>query len=77
MGLMESTPINSLGVLSGVSPLADVPNYKYLVTVFHKHGHPLRERPSNPVQVELRNMYEGICIGGPDHFPAIKILCTI
>jgi hypothetical protein len=42
LGLMQSTPNNSLGVLSGVSPLAEkcmYLNYRYLVTVFHKHGH--------------------------------------
>jgi hypothetical protein len=36
---MQSTPNNSIGVLSGVSPLAErcmSLNYKYLVTVFHK-----------------------------------------
>jgi hypothetical protein len=47
LGLIQSTPNNSLGVLSGVSALAErcmYLNYRYLVTVFHKHGHPLRER---------------------------------
>jgi hypothetical protein len=47
LGLMQLTPNNSLEVFSGVSPLAErcmYLNYKYLVTVFHKHGHPLRER---------------------------------
>jgi hypothetical protein len=44
---MQSTPNNSLGVLSGISPLTErcmYLNYKYLVTVFHKHGHSLRDR---------------------------------
>jgi hypothetical protein len=39
LSLMQSTPNKSLGVLSGVSPLAErcmYLNYKYLVTVFHK-----------------------------------------
>jgi hypothetical protein len=38
----QSTPNNSLRVLSGVSPLTKrcmYLNYIYLVTVFHKHGH--------------------------------------
>jgi hypothetical protein len=40
LGLMQSTPNNSLGVLSGVSSLAERCmdfHYRYLVTVFHKH----------------------------------------
>jgi hypothetical protein len=44
---MQSTPNNSFGDLSGVSLLAErcmYLNYRYLVTVFHKHGHPKRER---------------------------------
>jgi ABC-type uncharacterized transport system permease subunit len=44
---MQSTPNNSLGVLRGIFPLAErfiYLNYRFLVTVFHKHGHPLRER---------------------------------
>jgi hypothetical protein len=39
LSLMQSTPNNSLGVLSGVSSLAErcmYLNYKYVVTVFHK-----------------------------------------
>jgi hypothetical protein len=47
LGLLQSKPNNSLGVLSGVFPLAEICmylNYRYLVTVFHKHGHLLRER---------------------------------
>jgi hypothetical protein len=49
LGLMQSTPNNSLGVLSGVSPLVERCmdlNYKYYVTIFYKHGHSLRERAS-------------------------------
>jgi hypothetical protein len=41
--LMQSTANNSLGVLSSVFPLAErcmYLNYRYLFTVFHKHGHP-------------------------------------
>jgi hypothetical protein len=44
---MQLTPNNSLGVLTGVSPMAErckYLNYRYLATVFHKHVHPLRER---------------------------------
>jgi hypothetical protein len=47
LGLMQSTPNKCLKVLSGVSSLAErcmYLNYRYLVSVFHKHGHPLRER---------------------------------
>jgi hypothetical protein len=44
---MQSMPNNSLGVLGGVSPLVErfmYLNYRYLVTVFYKHGHLLKER---------------------------------
>jgi hypothetical protein len=47
LGLMQSTPNNSLGVLSGVFLLAErcmYLNYRYLVTVFNKHGHPFRDQ---------------------------------
>jgi hypothetical protein len=40
-------PNKSLGVLSCVSPLAErckYLNYRYLITIFHKHDHLLRER---------------------------------
>jgi hypothetical protein len=45
--IMQSTPNNSLGVLSVVSSLAErcvYLNYRYLVAAFDKHGHLLRER---------------------------------
>jgi hypothetical protein len=45
--IFRLTPNNSLGVLSGVSLLEErcmYLNYRYLVTVFQKHGHPLRKR---------------------------------
>jgi hypothetical protein len=62
LGSMQSTPNNSLGVLSGVSPLAErcmYLNYRYLVTIFHKHGHPLRER------LETLNRFNSdICMKG-------------
>jgi hypothetical protein len=80
LGLMQSTPNNSLGVLSGVSPLAKTCmylNYRYLVTVYDKHVSSFEGTASNPEQVELRKMYERICIGGPVHVPTIKNLCTI
>jgi hypothetical protein len=63
LGLIESTPNNSLGVLSGVSPLAErcmYLNYRYLVTIFHKHGHTLRERLETSEQI----IYSEICMKG-------------
>jgi hypothetical protein len=47
LGLMQSTPNNSLGVLNGVSPLVEkcmYLNYRYLVTVFNKQGHPFERK---------------------------------
>jgi hypothetical protein len=46
LGLIGSTPNNSLGVLSGI-PLAErfaYLNFRYLVAAFCRLGHPLRER---------------------------------
>jgi hypothetical protein len=46
LGLIQSTPHNSLGVLIGLSPRAKrcmYLNNRYLVTLFYKDGHPLRE----------------------------------
>jgi hypothetical protein len=80
LGLLQSTPNNSLKVLSGVSPLTErclFLNYRFLVSVFHKHGYPLRERLENPEKVGLRKIHEGICTGDPVHFLTIKNLCTI
>jgi hypothetical protein len=59
LGLMQLTPNNSLGVLSGVSLLAErcmYLNYRYLVTVFHKHVPSFERTASNPEQVELRKV---------------------
>jgi hypothetical protein len=45
--LMCSTPNNSLGVLSGIPPLPEsfvYLNFRYLVAVFYRLGHPLREK---------------------------------
>jgi hypothetical protein len=47
MGLMGSTPNNSLGVLSGIPPLRHrlfYLNFRYLVNTFQKNGHPLRDK---------------------------------
>jgi hypothetical protein len=47
MGLMGSTPDNSLGVLSGIPSLRYrffYLNFRYLVNTFQKNGHPLRDR---------------------------------
>jgi hypothetical protein len=47
MGLMGSTPNNSLGVLSGIPPLRHrmfFLNFRYLVNIFQKNGHPLRNK---------------------------------
>jgi hypothetical protein len=47
MGLMGSTPNNSLGVQSGIPPLRHrlfYLNFRYLVNTFQKNGHPLRDR---------------------------------
>jgi hypothetical protein len=47
MGLIRSTPNNSLGVLSGIPPLRHrlfYLNFRYLVNNFQKNGHPLRDK---------------------------------
>jgi hypothetical protein len=47
LGLMCSTPNNSLGVLSGIPPLPErffYLNSRYLVAVFYRLGHLLREK---------------------------------
>jgi hypothetical protein len=65
LGLMQSTPNNSLGGLSGVSPLAEICmylNYRYLVSVFHKHGHPLRERFENLNRLNLERCNKGFAL---------------
>jgi hypothetical protein len=65
LGLMRSTPNDSLGVLSGVSPLAErclYLNYRYLVTVFHKHGHPLRERIETLNRLNSEKCMEGFAL---------------
>jgi hypothetical protein len=48
--LMGSTPNNSLGVLSGIPPLRHrmfYLNFRYLVNIFQKNGHPLHDRLEN------------------------------
>jgi hypothetical protein len=47
MGLMGSTPNNSLAVLSGIPPLQHrlfYLNYRYLANTFQENGHSLRDR---------------------------------
>jgi hypothetical protein len=47
MGLIGSTPNNSLGVLSGTPPLPHrlfYLNFRYLINTFQKNGHSLRDR---------------------------------
>jgi hypothetical protein len=47
MGLMESTPNNSLGVLIGIPPLRHrlfYLNFRYFVNTFQKNRHPLRDK---------------------------------
>jgi hypothetical protein len=47
MGLMVSTPNNSLGVLSGIPPLRHrffSLKFRYLVNTFQKNGHPLHDK---------------------------------
>jgi hypothetical protein len=47
LGLMTSTPNNSLGVLSGITPLQTrirYLNFRYFVAAFGKIGHPLKEK---------------------------------
>jgi hypothetical protein len=65
LGLIQSTPNNSLGVLSGVSPLAErcmYLNYRYLATVFHKHGHLLRERLETLNRLNSERCMEGFSL---------------
>jgi hypothetical protein len=47
LGLMGYTPNNCLGVIGGIPPLAErfaYLNFRYLVAVFYRLGHPLRAR---------------------------------
>jgi hypothetical protein len=58
--LMCSTPNNSLGVLSGIAPLAErflYLNFRYLVAVFYCLDHPLKRRLET-----LRELNLGRCI---------------
>jgi hypothetical protein len=62
LGLMRSTPNNSLGVLSGIAPLAETfvyPNLKYLMAVFYRIYHPLKRRLET-----LRELNLSRCLGG-------------
>jgi hypothetical protein len=66
--LMCSTPNNSLGVLSGIAPLAErflYMNFRYLVAVFYCLDHPLKRRLET-----LRELNLGRCIAShSDVFP--------
>jgi hypothetical protein len=47
LGLISSTPNNSLGVLSGIAPLPErfvYLNFRYLVAIFYQLNHPLERR---------------------------------
>jgi hypothetical protein len=62
---MQSTPNNTLGVLSGVSPLAKrcmYLNYRFLVTICHKHGHPLRERLETLIRLSSGRCLKGFTL---------------
>jgi hypothetical protein len=62
LGLMCSTPNNSLGVLSGIAPLAEgflYLNFRYLVAVFYCLDHPLKRRLETLGELNL-----GRCIAG-------------
>jgi hypothetical protein len=70
LGLMCSTPKNSLGILSDITPLAErfvYLNFKYLVAVFYRLEHPLKKR--------LKTLRElGRCIAGySDVLPLIIV----
>jgi hypothetical protein len=39
LSLMGSTPNNCMGVLGGISPLAERLNFRYLVATFYRSGH--------------------------------------
>jgi hypothetical protein len=60
LGIMCSTPNNSLGVLSGIAPLAErfmFLNFKYLVAIFYRLVHRLKRRLETLKEL---NMGDGI-----------------
>jgi hypothetical protein len=62
LGLMCLTPNHSLGVLSGIAPLAKrfvYPSLRYLVVVFYRLDHPLKRRLETLSELNL-----GRCIVG-------------
>jgi hypothetical protein len=62
VGLMCSTPNNSLGVLSGIAPLAErfvYLNIRYLEAVFCRLDHPLKRKLET-----LGELNSGRCIAG-------------
>jgi hypothetical protein len=62
LGLMCSTPNNSLRVLSGIAPLGErflYLNFRYLVAVFYCFDHPLKRRLETLGELNLRR-----CIAG-------------
>jgi hypothetical protein len=62
LGLMCSTPNNSLGVLSGIPPLPErfvYLNSRYIVAVFYRLGHPLREKLSDLGTMNMSRSTQG------------------
>jgi hypothetical protein len=74
LGLMCSTPNNSLGVLSGMAPLAErfvYLNFRYLVAVFYRLDHPLKRRLET-----LRELSLGRCIAGYSDVLPLNIVAS-
>jgi hypothetical protein len=72
LGLMCSTPKNSLGFLSGIPSLPErfvYLNSRYLVAVFYRLGHPLREKLK-----DLRTMNMSRCIQGYSNVLSMDII---
>jgi hypothetical protein len=62
LGLMCSTPNNNLGVLSGIPPLPErlvYLNSRYLVAVFYRLGHPLREKLRDLATMNMSRCIQG------------------
>jgi hypothetical protein len=62
LGLVCSTPNNSLGVLIGIPPLPEkfvYLNSRYLVAVFYWLGHPLREKLRDLGTMKINRFIQG------------------
>jgi hypothetical protein len=72
LGLVCSTPTNSLGVLSGIPPLPErfvyLNSSRHLVAVFYRLGHPLREKLR-----DLGTMNMSRCIQGYSNVLSMEI----